>query len=77
MGNNPVEEQLEKNDKERIEEIELEAKSRQVFDPIEKTYNERKRRAPDLRECNRVTKTTTRSRRSKNRNQERATQRDI
>ena len=51
-GNNLTEEHLEKSDKERIEEIELEAKSRQVFDPIEKTYNERKRRATDLREFN-------------------------
>merc|ERR1712121_594576 len=43
------------DDKAKIEEIELEAKSRQVFNPMEKTYDERKRRVTDLRECNRVT----------------------
>ena len=39
----------------KIEEIEMEAKTRQVFNPIEKEYDERKRRVTDLRECTRVT----------------------
>ena len=40
---------------EKIKEIEEEAKGRQVFDPVEKRYDERKRRVTDLKECNRVT----------------------
>ena len=39
----------------KVKEIEIEAKSRQVFDPVEKEYDERKRRVTDLKECNRVT----------------------
>ena len=38
-----------------IEEIEIEAKSRQVFDPVEKIFDDRKRRVTDLKECNRIT----------------------
>ena len=36
-------------------EIEIEARSRQVFNPVDKEYDERKRRVTDLKECNRVT----------------------
>ena len=42
------EEQEEKNK-------ELEARSRQIFDPIEGTYDDRNRRATDLVECSRIT----------------------
>ena len=38
-----------------LEEIELEARGRQVFDPVKGVYDERKRRVTDLKECNRVT----------------------
>ena len=33
----------------------MEARGRQVFDPEQKIYDERKRRVTDLKECNRVT----------------------
>ena len=36
-------------------EREEDAKSRQIFDPIEKIYDDRKRRVTDLVECSRVT----------------------
>ena len=34
---------------------ELEAKNRQIYDPITNTYDDRNRRATDLKECSRVT----------------------
>ena len=34
---------------------EMEAKTRQIFDPIEGKYDDRNRRATDLVECSRVT----------------------
>ena len=46
-----TEEDKEKEDKMK----ELEAKTRQIFDPIEGTYDDRNRRATDLVECSRVT----------------------
>ena len=46
---------VEKSDEDMIAEIEMEARSRQVFNPVDKTYDERKRRATDLKECNRIT----------------------
>ena len=45
----------EKSEDDRVNEIEIEARSRQVFNPVERIYDERKRRVTDLRECNRVT----------------------
>ena len=42
-------------EKDMLEEIELEARGRQVFDPVKGVYDERKRRVTDLKECNRVT----------------------
>ena len=47
----PTEE--EKRIKEAVEEAE--ATSRQIFDPIKKEYDDRRRRATDLKECSRVT----------------------
>ena len=38
-----------------LENGEAEAKNRQVFDPIDKNYDARKRRATDLQECSRIT----------------------
>ena len=46
-----TEEEREQEEKNR----ELEAKSRQIFDSIEKRYDDRNRRATDLVECSRVT----------------------
>ena len=37
------------------EESELEAKTREIFDPIAKVYDDRKRRVTDLKECSRIT----------------------
>ena len=46
----------EQEDLDRKQEKEKEeaARTRQVYDPIENSYDERKRRATDLVECNRV-----------------------
>ena len=50
---------MKENEDMTIEEImenkEAEAKNRQVFDPIDKNYDARKRRATDLQECSRIT----------------------
>ena len=43
------------DEKDRVKEIEMEARTRQVFNPVEKIYDERRRRVTDLRECSRVT----------------------
>ena len=49
-------ENTEEKRKETGEEMrELEAKSRQIYDPITNTYDDRNRRATDLKECSRVT----------------------
>ena len=46
----------EEDDPEKEEELErLEAESRQVYDPRKRTFDDRKRRATDLKECARVT----------------------
>ena len=50
-----IQEQTEMTQEEIQEEQELEAKTRQVFDPLEKVYDSRKRRVTDLRECSRIT----------------------
>ena len=47
------EEETTEEEEEMIEE--QEAKSRQTFDPVEKVYDDRKRRVTDLQECSRVT----------------------
>ena len=60
---NKSEERARKEKQERIEREEMEeerrqeeeARTRQVFDPIQKIYNEQKRRVTDLPECGRVT----------------------
>ena len=44
----------EENEEERREEDE--ARCRQVFDPVERVFDDRKRRVTDLDECNRVNK---------------------
>ena len=46
---------MEKSEEDRVLDIEIEARTRQVFDPVERTFDERRRRVTDLRECNRVT----------------------
>ena len=46
-------EEMEDREEERNEEEE--AKKRQTFDPINKVYDDRKRRVTDLQECSRVT----------------------
>ena len=46
---------MEKREEDRVLDIEIEARTRQVFDPVERTFDERRRRVTDLRECNRVT----------------------
>ena len=48
-------ENIEKDEEKHTEEIEMEARTRQVFNPVEKEYDERKRRVTDLKECSRVT----------------------
>ena len=45
----------EKDMEEVIKDIEEEARGRQVFDPVLKQYDERRRRVTDLKECNRIT----------------------
>ena len=45
----------EKDMEEVIKDIEEEARGRQVFDPVLKKYDERRRRVTDLKECNRIT----------------------
>ena len=47
------EEEMTQDEVRKIEEIS--AQSRQIFDPVEKTFDDRKRRVTDLRECSRVT----------------------
>ena len=46
---------MEKSEEDRVLDIEIEARTRQVFDPVERTFDERRRRVTDLREFNRVT----------------------
>ena len=48
-------EQEELNEEEKYINQEIEAKARQVFDPVDKTYDARKRRVTDLQECTRIT----------------------
>ena len=48
-------EDAEKQEEKEKKEKEEAAKTRQVFDPIERTYDERRRRVTDLAECSRVT----------------------
>ena len=50
-----IEEEEEKSEEEKVADLELEARTRQVFDPVEKKYDERRRRATDLKECSRTT----------------------
>ena len=50
----PVIKSQEETDKE-TERAENEAKSRQIYDPVEKRYDDRNRRVTDLPECSRVT----------------------
>ena len=45
----------EQNDENKRKEKKLEAQSRQVFCPIERRYDERRRRVTDLVECTRAT----------------------
>ena len=52
-GGMSEEEETKLQEKERIEKEEM-AKTRQVYDPIKKIYDERKRRVTDLVECSRV-----------------------
>ena len=47
------EEEMTEEESRRIDEIS--AMSRQVYDPVEKIYDDRKRRVTDLKECSRVT----------------------
>ena len=47
------EEEMTQDEVRKIEEIS--AQSRQIFDPVEKTFDDRKRRVTDLRVCSRVT----------------------
>ena len=46
---------MERDDREEEKREEEEARTRQVFDPTKKIFDERKRRATDLPECGRVT----------------------
>ena len=48
-------EQAEMSKEEIQENQEYEAESRQAYDPCEKSYDSRKRRVTDLKECARVT----------------------
>ena len=52
-----TQEQSELDTEEQLEERirEEEARTRQIYDPVENTYDDRKRRVTDLPECNRVT----------------------
>ena len=45
----------EPSEEERVQEIENEARSRQVFNPVDKIFDERRRRVTDLKECSRIT----------------------
>ena len=47
--------QHEMTEEDRKKDAELEAKSRQIFDPVERVFDDRKRRVTDLKECSRVT----------------------
>jgi hypothetical protein len=49
------EEEIEITDEEQERLDELDAQCRQIFDPVEKVYDNRKRRVTDLKECSRVT----------------------
>ena len=49
------EEEIEITEEEQEMQDEIEAKSRQTFDPEKKEYDDRKRRVTDLKECSRVT----------------------
>ena len=44
---------ITEEEQERLDE--LDAQCRQIFDPVEKTFDDRKRRVTDLKECSRVT----------------------
>ena len=45
--------EITEEEQERFDE--LDAQCRQIFDPVEKVFDDRKRRVTDLRECTRVT----------------------
>ena len=49
------EDEIEITDEEQEKIDEIEAKSRQIFDPVNKMYDKRKRCVTDLPECSRVT----------------------
>ena len=51
----PILKSKEEEEREEKEAQEYDAKSRQIYDPINKIYDDRKRRVTDLVECNRVT----------------------
>ena len=55
MEKNKEKENEEYNDEEKDEIKEMEAKERQVFDPVNRKYDARKRRVTDLKECIRIT----------------------
>ena len=49
------EEEIEITEEEQERYDELDAQSRQIFDPVKKIFDDRKRRVTDLKECNRIT----------------------
>ena len=62
---------FEMTSEERSKAEELEARTRQVFDPIEGVFDDRKRRVTDLQVCSRIKNAaTSTSRRSNHRNEE-------
>ena len=50
-----MDDQVELTEKEEQEAEELEAKTRQTYDPGTRTYNDQNRRVTDTQECSRVT----------------------
>ena len=54
MEINKEEENKDLTNEEIIENQEIDAKGRQVFDPVEKIYDSRRRRVTDLKECSRI-----------------------
>ena len=49
------EDAVEMTEKEQERCDELDAQCRQIFDPVEKVFDDRKRRVTDLKECSRIT----------------------
>ena len=54
MGISKEGEKMDMTSKEIQEDLEIDAKTRQIYDPCKNIYDSRKRRVTDLQECTRV-----------------------